>query len=145
MALWEIQRLCQQKWQQKTSGRSGFNSLSIFCEAWNLSIRSQFSLLKFCVRKRDYFSLPELMWLNFVLQFRYSVFQGLGFTNGQPAGSIWEVRKVQRGMRYAGLYLLFSGLTYFYTNIRFGFHLRSSFFYVYFEDESVLYLLRLFD
>jgi len=46
-----------------------------------------------------------------------NVWEGLGFTNGQPAGSIWEVRKVQRGMRYAGLYLLFSGLTYFYTNI----------------------------
>lgn len=66
------------------------------------------------------------MWLDYVLQFCYSVFQGLGFTNGTPAGSIWEVRKVQRGMRYAGLYLLFSGLTYFYTNIRFESHRLSS-------------------
>lgn len=44
--------------------------------------------------------------------------QGLGYSKGKPAGSIWEVPKFRRGLRYAGLYVLLSGMTFWYTNVR---------------------------
>ncbi|KAG0577176.1 hypothetical protein KC19_5G136700 [Ceratodon purpureus] len=45
-----------------------------------------------------------------------NIWEGV-FSRYKPASSFWEIRKVQRGFRYAGLYVLFAGVTYFYTNI----------------------------
>ncbi|KAH9545106.1 hypothetical protein CY35_12G031900 [Sphagnum magellanicum] len=46
-----------------------------------------------------------------------NIWETLGASRPKPTSSIWEVRRVRRGLRNAGLFVVFSGLSFFYTNI----------------------------